>query len=383
MTELTSSFWKLRHTGLLPVLILVLLLVSVSFAGCGSEEEEPPEPEPIEETPEPEEEPDEDDDESENASPRPEEGEAVNPLTGLFQREELLARRILGVVIDNSPRARPHLGLTEAEVVFEMLVEGGATRYVALFLSEHPEMLGPVRSARHYFVQLMESLDAALIHCGGSPQAYTMIRQRNFANLDDLRGGGSFVRRPSPGVPYEHTLFTRMPENREQLAERGLEREDIPAAPWGFAGGRDAPGISGQEGQEMEEFRIDFPRGYESYATSYVYDEEEDVYWRSLAGEPHEDRETGEELSFSNVIVLWAETEPIPGDREGRLNIDLDGSGEALIITAGRGFSGLWSAEEEFGVSGPQGREVRLTPGKTWITILPLDTAIEVEGLQP
>ena len=378
VTNLKSSIRSSlpRVLAISVISILLLCAIIVPFA-CGGDEEEPPEEDPIEEPLEPE--PEEEEEEEEG----PAEGEGVNPLTGLYAPEDLLARRILGVVIDNSPRARPHLGLTEADVIIEMLVEGGATRFLALYLQNDPEVVGPVRSARHYFLNLLESMDALLVHCGGSPQAYQTIRDGGLKTLDDLRGGGQFFRQPSPGVPYEHTLFTRMPENREQVISRELGRDEPPAAPWAFAGRVDRPGISGQSGQEMTEFRVKFPPGYDTYSTSYVYDDDADVYLRTMGGEPHADRESGEELSFSNIVILWARTNRIPGDTEGRLNIDLKGSGDALIVTGGKGYSGFWSAEDGFSLSGPRDREVRLTPGKTWIAIIPEDTAIEVEGLQP
>ncbi len=389
MNELKASNLRWRGQTAFPrTLIAILVILILVFGGalaCGSAEEEeppaeePPAPEPME--PEVEDEGGEEEEEPEEGGPA--EGEILNPLTGLWHPEELVARRILAVAIDNSPRARPHIGLAEADVLFELLVEGGATRFIAMFLGEDPEVVGPVRSARHYFVDLATALDALLVHCGGSPQALRQIAESSLGSLDDLRGRGNFFRQPSPGVPYEHTLFTRIPENRVQVDSRGLGRAEVPNPPWAYPGRREEPGISGQSGQEMTGLTVKFPPGYESYSTSYQYDEESDRYLRFLGGEPHADRETGEQLGFENVVILWAATKPIPGDRYGRLDIDTKGSGEALIITGGRGYSGLWSGEDGFSLSGPRGGDVRLTPGKTWIAFLPLDTGVEVEGLQP
>ncbi len=372
-----------RYTVIIGVVVTAVLLLVFARGGTREPvEEEPMEPESPVEVVEPEE-PEEPEEEKEEPEEVPPDGSIRNPLTGLWAPEETVSRRTLGVVIDNAPLARPHVGLGKAEVVFELLVEGGATRFLALFLAEEPEIVGPVRSARHYFLDVLSALDAVMVHCGGSPQYYEAREQRGIVTLDDLRGGGDFFRVSSPGVPYEHTLFTNVAGNRAQLADREWEAQEPPASPWGFAEGRDGPGIYGQRGQDMDAFAVKFPPGHATYSTRYTYDEETERYARYLNDEPHADRESGEAWTFANVVILWVDTHRIPGDREGRLDMHLGGSGDALVITAGRGYSCFWSTEDGFRLHGPRDREVRLSPGHTWVAIVPTDTAIQVEGLQP
>ncbi len=111
------------------------------------------------------------------------------PLSGLWVPEELTVKRPVAVMIDNHYKARPQSGLSEAEIVYEILAEGRITRYMAVFQLNEPEKLGPVRSARSYYIDKALEYDPLYVHVGGSPQAFDDVVRLQMADMDGLASG--------------------------------------------------------------------------------------------------------------------------------------------------------------------------------------------------
>ena len=124
--------------------------------------------------------------------------------------EEILNNRPVMVSVENHKDARPQWGITSADIVWEMVVEGGITRMLLMFsdASRLPDKIGPTRSARHYFVELAEGFDAIFVHFGGSPQAYSALKQQGTDNLDGMYAGNAFSRDNSRNVSSEHRAYT-------------------------------------------------------------------------------------------------------------------------------------------------------------------------------
>lgn len=360
------------RTKLWVACLLMLLLISAAVS-CSSGSEpvtgEPDEPEePAEEEPDDEEEPEE-------------ETGPFNPFTGLPVEDGEMLRRPIAVIVDNHPGARPQRGLMEADLIFEVLVEGGITRLVPIYLQNEPEVVGPVRSVRKYQVDLALAMDAVLAHCGGSPGGLQRIEELGAEVFNDLRGAPGFFRDPIAGVSYEHTLFTDVGRLRSLVAERGFERDQAPLSLWDFCRHGDCPG---RESVEAARVSITYPGGL-GYVVSFEYDPEEDLYRRFVSGREHTDRDTGEQLSGTNIVVLRVATHLIPGDTEGRLEMDLTGEGEGLLITGGRAHEIVWTrtdSRSSFELSDLQGERLVLRPGLTWIEMVTINTQVSLEEVE-
>ncbi len=346
---------------------IISLLLILMLTACGSDinVEEEVEPEEsgviIEEPKEPED------------DPIPE-GMVQSPFNGQWIPEEKENKRPVALQINNSTAAYPQSGITQADILYETLAEGNITRIMAVFHIFESEKIGPIRSARHYYLDMAANHDAVYMHYGGSPQAYSYIRQLNAPNMDGLSWLDGIVcwrdpeRRAIPRM-LEHSVYTNRAhledgwerrELRTELADNfssGLNFEMETTIPWG---------------QRADYITIPFSN---SYVSSFDYDTETQKYIKYQSGELHMDEETGEPLMFTNLILQHTDINVIPGDDEGRREVAIIGSGEGYFISAGRGVSIEWNKPDYVSptqyVEKKTGKPIMLNPGKTYIGILP------------
>lgn len=323
-------------------------------------------------------------------------GQATHPLTGLPVPEQGIRRRVLLVTVDNNPRARPQYGLAAADLVYELPVEGGITRFVALYLVGESEQIGPVRSARDYMLDLVLEWDAVWVHAGESPQHRERRSGLRVDRLDDLEGvhgGGVFWRGKDRRPP--HNLYTDTRRLRAKVAELGWEREPprrepfrfAPTGPQGAASAGDAPaspagGRAADVARAALEAAIALPGALREVVT-YVYDPLTDAYRRYTRGRADRDARTGEQLAVANVLLQFTRAAPIPGDPEGRLEVALVGEGPLQALSGGRLLEGRWRKERPEAPTrylDAGGVPLTLRPGPTWILVLPEGTRVEVRG---
>ena len=289
------------------------------------------------------------------------------PLTGLETNEEINTRPIM-VMVNNHAKARPQSGLTQADIIYEVLAEGEITRLVAIYQSQQPKVIGPVRSIRSYFIDIGKSYDAIMIHAGGSPEAYDILQNEKLDHLDEIRNAGPYFWRESFRKP-PHNLYTDLTKIHNGIKKLNLrttyQKQDLFFLPEDQAPvGDDAT-------------KIDLTFLLKSYKVSYLYDSQSRVYKRFINSEPHTDLTTDQQLSATNVVVLGADHKVV--DDKGRREINLLGSGKALLFQRGKVQSVQWErskTDEPFRLMKDE-KEVGLYPGVTHYLIVPNSPSFE------
>lgn len=305
----------------------------------------------------------------------------VNPLTGLPTDEQLENDRPVAIMLNNLKQAMPQLGVSQADIIYEVLAEGGITRMLALYQSvEDVGLIGSVRSARTYYLELALGHDAIYLHAGGSPDAYDKIKAWNVTAFDCVNG------------PYEGTLFWR---DKDRIKNNGmvhsvvtsgetilelfptynlrLEHEEDFSYEMKFA--EDGTPADGQQALSIE-----VP--YSAYKTGlFTFDPETGKYLVNEYNSAYVDGNTGEQVSVTNVLVLKTECSLIPGDDAGRITVDLT-EGEGWFACGGKMIPILWSKD---GVNGQlvyttqSGEALTLGAGVSYVNIIPLKNEITVK----
>ncbi len=276
------------------------------------------------------------------------------------------------IMVENITESRPPSGLNKASVVYEALAEGGITRFMALFPvgDEIPE-IGPVRSARKYYITYAEEYKALYVHAGGSPNALTYLgaSSTNVVDFNQFRHGPNFWRDKARRSP--HNLFTST-----ELLLRGL-RDVAPEltptfTPWTF---KDEPPTS-----SLPETTKDIVINYSSfnYRATFKYDRTQNLYTRFQGDTEHVTKDGGK-IQAKNVVVLFTKTGLLDGDKQ-RLDVTTIGEGKMLLFRDGTTVVGTWkkpSASERTKFLDDAGQELALNPGVTWISVVPTDRTVD------
>lgn len=292
------------------------------------------------------------------------------PLTGLLtEDEEAVQVRPFAVVINNDPRARPQSGLNEADIIYELLTEGGITRYLAIFQSEKPDMVGPVRSARPYFIELANGYDAFFVAHGYSPEAKAMLHSGVIDHIN--------------GIQYDSTLFQRVSfrkaphnsyisyENIKKGAQMNQYSLDQSVAPLTFLSKDEVKNLQGDE--PAYKITVQY---HNRYSVTYYYDETEKHYTRFTDQEQTVDYETNEPLTLENILIVEANHRIVDG--AGRRAIDITSGGDAILLQNGWARYVKWTNKNGRIVpTTSDDEEVGLVPGKTWIHFIPTDPGLK------
>lgn len=322
-----------------------------------------------------------------------EEEPAVAPLTGEeIDDREILERPAVAIKVDNAPQARPPLGLEDADIVFTELVEGGTTRFIALYHSQLPDSVGPVRSGRDVDAQILPPFSAVFAISGAAGPTYEQLRGADLLVFEEGQAD-AFRREGSRTSP--HNLFVS-PEALVAAAE------DLPPAeqPWPFdaegpGGGEEAAGDeeagtgeeaeTGEEtapGEEASSARLTYSP---SYSAEWSWDASAGRWLRSQDGETHTDADGGQ-LDAATVVVARVTTFEGGGTDAGGNPIpviETIGEGDALVLRDGRSFPARWrksSAQSHFEWLTPDGEPLPLHPGRTWVELVPEQGSVDVAG---
>jgi hypothetical protein len=289
---------------------------------------------------------------------------SVAPLTGLPYPKRLLKdRSALTIKIDNTPEAMPQYGVNEADVVYEEIVEGGITRLAAIFNSEVPKVVGPVRSVRRTDREIVFPIGGIFAFSGGAEYAVRSIETAPVKLYDESNSGAAMFRDPSRVVP--HNLFA----NAQLLMDKdGKPRPPPPLFTYLSSGEK-------FRGPKVESFVVNFAGGY---AASYAWDTKSKSWDRSLFGAP-DVTAAGVRVSPKNVIVMTVNY--VGGVGVIDSYAQLIGSGHAEVFSGGRVEHGTWSRpnlRHPAIYKNLQGKIINLAPGQTWVELLSVGEGVSI-----
>ncbi len=276
-------------------------------------------------------------------------------LTGIQVEPALNKRQVTGIMIENSPDARPQSALNQAGVVFEAVAEGGITRFLTLFQESQPDYIGPVRSVRPYYLDWVQGFDAAIVHAGGSPEGLAKIRSDGVKDIDHGANGAAFTRVNNRYAP--HNLYTSMAKLDEVSNKRGYTSSTFEGFPRKTEKAIAVPTAKA----------IDLNISSYLYNARYDYDAASNSYKRSEGGKPHTDEKSGTQLSPKVVIAMVMSY----GQRGIYSVYNAVGSGKVYIFQDGGVTEGTWQKEgskTQITFSDSAGAPIKLNPGQTWLS---------------
>lgn len=293
--------------------------------------------------------------------PTPDAPKFYSPLTGTIVKDEATTKLpTTAIMIENSPDARPQSGLKAAGVVFEAIAEGGITRFLAIYQQDKPQLIGPVRSVRLYYVQWLAPFQPSVAHIGGSKFALQEVRNGKYRDIDQFFNAGSYWRATDRYAP--HNVYTSFAKLDELNKKKGYTTSAVQ----GFSRKESTPA------KTPTATKINVTVSGPLYNSSYVYDPATNNYKRSQGGVAHNDREAGQ-INPTNIVVLNVDMKLIFEDGY-REQITTTGAGKATIFRDGVVTVGTWTKKDagsQLTFTTPDGKDIPLNRGQTWITAIP------------
>jgi len=327
------------------------------------------------------------------------------PINGVLyskQQEQWWQKhRPLGVMIENHVDARPQSGISGADAVYEAVAEGGITRFLTIFYCQEAGQVGPVRSARTYFVDFASEYGNSPLytHVGGANQpgpadALGQLSDYGWTDYNDLNqfsiGFPTFWRDYNrlPNVATEHTMYSSVDKLWTYAATtRKLSNVDENGKSWDttfvpYPFTDDAPVSARPLSQSIH---LEFWESAGSdYFVDWKYDPKTNLYLRSNGGKPHMDKDTGKQLSAKNVVVLeMVEDNANDGYvANDHLLFEDKGTGKAVIFKDGKRINGTWTKDSRTSrtiLTDASGNEIKLDRGLIWFEVLPTDGVLTVK----
>ena len=291
------------------------------------------------------------------------------PLNGVYTTKEMAERRPIGVMVENSSDARPQSGLNKADLVYEVVTEGGITRFLAFYQCQDASEIGPVRSSRTYYLDWVEELTAFYAHAGGSPDSLARIVRDGIL---DLNHSQKYFWRTS-SRPAPHNLYTSTEKLIKYAQSKKYDLKNSGFATWSFkddAASADRP--------EFFKFKINFSSP--AYLVEYLYNQETNDWSRKIAGVTDKDAKSGEEIKVKNVIVQFSQIIPRENEDKNRVDVGTVGSGQAYYFIVGKVFQGTWqksSTKARTQYLDSNGMAVKFNRGPIWVEVVQVGSKIE------
>jgi|SRR5581483_1311544 len=326
------------------------------------------------------------------------------PLNGVLystqQRDWWQTHRPLGIMIENHQDARPQSGISHADVVYEAVAEGGITRFLTVFYCQDGGEVGPVRSARTYFLDFISEYGANPLytHVGGAntpgpADALSQIDDYGWGGLNDMNqfsiGFPTFWRdydRLGHTAATEHTMYSTTQKLWDYAkTQRGLTNVDKAGNSWDtkfvpYTFKEDAP--MAQRGSGT--VHIEFWSGYKDYFVDWAYDKATNAYKRSNGGVPHIDQDTKKQLTTKNIVVLSMQESNANDGYENNLHLLYGdkGTGKAIVYLDGNKITGTWRKDSRTSrtlLFDDSGNAIKFDRGTLWFEILPTDGVVTVK----
>ncbi len=286
--------------------------------------------------------------------------------------------RPIAVMIDNHNGAWPQAGLNQAYMVYEIIVEGGETRLMALFKGVDLEKIGPVRSARHYFIDYAMENDAIYVHFGQSPQAQSDIKKYSINDINGIaEDGTTFWRVKDKSAP--HNAVTSTAKLLESAKSKNYRTTSTEESVLHYV----TDEVNLEEGQSANTITI--PHS-DLQTVKYEYDEENKVYVRYARGEEQIDWDTEEPVTTKNIIITFCDNYTLSDkENKGRQGLKNIGTFDGYYITNGKAIKiqCIKNARNEKTVyQDMNGNEININDGNTFVNICPTDAEVEIEGIE-
>ena len=298
-------------------------------------------------------------------------GNAYRKIDGMLTTAENSNLLPIAIVVENYKDVRPQSGLSQANVVYEALAEGGITRFLGIFADGTDiKTIGPVRSARTYFVEIAEEYGGIFAHIGGSPQALGMLSYEDYiTDLNQFTYSQYYWR--DEAIPAPHNLFTS--SQMMSFAARDLLSDKTAGdyQGWKFKKEKD---FASRPDKEIS-LKIDF--SLDDYAVEWKYNRDNNNYLRFNGNIEQKDKNNEQQITAKNIIIQFAETTMQDAER---LNIKTVGEGDAIIFKDGAYFIGKWkkaATGDRTIFYNDQNQEIEFNSGNTWIELVKTDTAVE------
>lgn len=327
------------------------------------------------------------------------------PINGaLYSKQQRLwweKHEPLGVMIENHLDARPQSGISYGDIVYEAVAEGGITRFLIIFYCQDADIIGPVRSARTYFVDFLSEYGSFPLyaHVGGAntsgpADALGQINDYGWQGYNDMNqfsiGFPVYVRnydRLGRTVATEHTVYSSTTKLWDYAAKnRKITTADLKGVNWD----KNFTPYTFKEDEKIDarpasqSVSYNFWNGYDDYGVFWTYDRATNTYLRNNGGKPHIDLDTKKQLNSKNVIVLFMRETRANDGYEGNLHMlyGTKGTGDAKIFMDGKEIDGTWSKKNRTAhlyLKDKRGNDIELNKGKIWFSIVSPATDVTVK----
>lgn len=312
------------------------------------------------------------------------------PLNGAMytqaRKNDWQKHRPLGIMIENHVDARPQLGLSRADIIYEAVAEGGITRFLSMFYCQQAGDIAPVRSARTYFIDWLSEYNAAYAHVGGAntpgpANALGQIQDYGIMDMDQFGlGFPTYWRGTDKLAP--HNVHTTTQKLWDAADQRGFGPNDKNGKPWdqNFVEWKFKDDAALTDRGDQKPIKVPFWSDAPDYTVTWQYDKQANIYKRFHGTVAHVDPLTNEQLSARNIVVQF-ETERMAGDGypDGHLLYGTIGSGKALIFQDGKVIQGRWIKSSRTARSkyvDSKGAEIQFNRGTIWIQTIPVENSV-------
>lgn len=286
--------------------------------------------------------------------------------------------RPIAIMVENEPPARPQSGLYAAKILFEIQAEE-VTRFMGVYydLTKSFE-IGPIRSARHYFVDISTMFDAVYVHVGGSPMGLAEIAERKINNINDIKGDRGFYRTSERRTP--HNLYAKLPNLKKEMERKKYRTETAKPIPFEFTDTKLTSAQlleKGVQGAQISNVNIPYSRGYK---VGYEFNAQENNFTRLYNGRPFKDHRDSTTVKADNVVIMRCNMHII--DEQMRHEMDLYQGGTCEIFIGGHFIAGTWDRDRSSGVFkyyDSSLNDVKFNPGNIIVHIIKPDQIITVD----